>query len=65
MANPVKLYRLPAVIGLVGLSRSTLEKMVKLGQFPAPTKLGARAKAWHSEDIDAWIKSKKSKAGEL
>jgi prophage regulatory protein len=59
MTSHVKLYRLPAVISLVGLSRSTIEKLVKLGEFPAPVKIGERAKAWHSEDVHAWIDSKK------
>jgi prophage regulatory protein len=59
MTTSAKLYRLPTVIGLVGLSRSTIEKLVKLGEFPAPVKIGERAKAWHSEDVHAWIDSKK------
>lgn len=52
-----KLYRLPDIIRLVGLSRSTIYARIKLGDFPAPTPIfnGGRAVAWRSADITAWL----------
>jgi prophage regulatory protein len=52
---PVKFYRLPQVIEIACLSRSTIYRLIGMGQFPAPVKLGLRATAWRVEDVDAWI----------
>ena len=49
------LAKLPAVMNATGLSRSTLYARVKLGEFPAPVKLGARSVAWSVIDIRSWI----------
>jgi prophage regulatory protein len=58
MDNQVSLLRLPEVIGRVGLSRSTIYLYIEQGRFPKPIKLGSRAVAWNSEDIDVWIQEK-------
>lgn len=54
---PVRLYRLPDVLRLTGLSKSTVYARVKTGEFPAPAPIfrGGRAVAWRSEDITGWI----------
>ena len=49
------LAKLPAVLNATGLSRSTLYARVKLGEFPAPVKLGERSVAWPVESVRAWI----------
>lgn len=56
----IKLYRLPEVLGLVGLSRSTIYRLMDDGAFPIPVKLGQRAVAWRSVDVHAWIESRQS-----
>lgn len=39
----------------VGLSRTTLWKMVKAGSFPSPVKLGGtRRIAWFDDEIRQW-----------
>ena len=50
-----KVLRLPAVIELSGLSRSTIYRLIKLGKFPAPVRIGEAATAWLPADIDAWF----------
>lgn len=53
------LMRRKAVEAQTGLARSTLYKLVKAGNFPAPVKLtGTRAVAWSSCAVDAWIASR-------
>jgi prophage regulatory protein len=47
--------KLPAVLTATGLSRSTLYSRVKVGDFPAPVKLGARSVAWPVESVREWI----------
>ena len=39
----------------VSLSRSGIYGMVKLGSFPAPQRIGAKAVRWRSSTIQAWI----------
>lgn len=52
---PTKFIRRPEVESLVQLSRSTIYLMIQRGEFPAPVKLGRRAVAWRTEDVDDWI----------
>lgn len=49
------LLRLPEVIARVGYSRSSLYAKIREKEFPAPIKLGDRAVAWLSSDVDDWI----------
>ena len=47
--------RMPEVLKLTGLSRTTIHRMVKAGTFPPPMKLGARAVGWRAADIEEWL----------
>lgn len=47
--------RLPAVLRLIPVGRSTWWAGVKAGRYPAPVKLGARITAWRAEDLAALI----------
>jgi prophage regulatory protein len=53
--NSLSLERLPKVKTRSALSRSEIYRRIALGTFPAPVKLGERASAWDSREIDAWI----------
>lgn len=55
---PISLLRLPAVTARTGLSRATLYARIAEKSFPPPIKLGKRAVAWPSDEVDAWIASK-------
>ena len=55
---PDKLLRLPAVMELTGLGRSTIYRMMSEGDFPKPIKLGQRAIAWPADTIRDWITSR-------
>ena len=50
-----RFLRLPEVKNQVGLGRSTIYQKIKAGEFPAPISLGARAVAWTSDSISAWM----------
>lgn len=47
--------RLPAILRVFPVSRSTWWQWVKDGKAPAGTKLGPRITAWRVEDIHALI----------
>lgn len=47
-------YRLPAVIRITCLGRSTIYRLMAEGQFPRPVQLAPRAVAWRRSDIGDW-----------
>lgn len=49
--------RLPEVLKLYPVSRSTWWAGVRAGRFPQPVKIGERCTAWRAEDIRALIES--------
>lgn len=49
------LERLPSVKKRTGKSRTTIYRDIAAGTFPRPLKIGERASAWDSREVDAWI----------
>ena len=47
--------KLPGLMSVTKLSRSTIYAEVKKGKFPAPIKLSERSVAWPVESVRAWI----------
>ena len=47
--------RLPTVLSLIPISKSSLYAGIKKGTYPAPVKLSERTSAWRVEDILAFI----------
>lgn len=54
----IGVLRLPQVIQLVGLSRSSIYLLIQRGLFPKPVQLSLRAVAWRQADIEAWLASR-------
>jgi prophage regulatory protein len=48
---------MPTIEAQTGLSKTEIYRRIRQGDFPAPIKLGARAVAWPSSAIEAWIAS--------
>ena len=61
--QPRRLLRLPEVKHQVGLGRTEIYRRIKIGEFPAPISLGARAVAWTSDSIETWISARIKAAG--
>lgn len=53
----VGFVRLPQVLSVFPVSRSTWWAGCKSGRFPKPVKLSPRVTAWRAEDIHALISS--------
>lgn len=49
-----RLLRRQEVQQETGLSRSSIYRLMDEGKFPRPRRMGARAVAWPSAEIDAW-----------
>ena len=47
--------RLPAVLAIIPVSKSTWWSGIKSGRYPKPVKLGERITAWRVEDIRGLI----------
>lgn len=50
-----KIYRLPDVKAVTGLSRSSIYAFIAGGKFPPPLKLGTRSSGWLESEIDDWL----------
>lgn len=57
---PRVLARLPTVLKITGLGRSTIYRWIADGSFPPPVRLGPRAVAWRWSDLDRWTQSRDS-----
>jgi prophage regulatory protein len=49
-----KIYRLPEVMSLTGLSRSSIYLRISVQEFPKPIKIGRRAVGWPEDSLIAW-----------
>lgn len=50
-----RIMRLPEVIRITGMCKSSIYKAVGKGRFPKPRKLGQRAVGWLSDDVSQWL----------
>jgi prophage regulatory protein len=50
--------RLPEVAVQSGLSKTTIYRLIKTGDFPAPKRIGPRASAWLSSTVTHWKASR-------
>ena len=58
-----RMMRTPEVVNLTGLSKTTIWRRVRSGDFPIPVKLGgpaARSVGWRATDVQEWIDSRPS-----
>lgn len=55
------LIRFQAVKDLSGLSRSTVDRLEKAGQFPHRVLISPNAVAWHRFEVLNWIQSRRGR----
>jgi prophage regulatory protein len=53
-----KVMNLNDVLATLGISKSTLYRLISAGQFPKPFKLSERLNGWRVEVVEAWLMSK-------
>lgn len=46
------------LMAIVGKSRATLARWVRMGIFPPPRQLGPNSKAWSRGDVEKWLRSR-------
>lgn len=57
-ATNFDLWKLPTVIAKTTLSEPSIYRLMKQGVFPKPIKIGLRAVAWKSTEVEAFIASR-------
>ena len=50
--------RMPGVVRLTGLGRSTIYRLMAAHNFPDPVRLSKRAIGWRRSDLELWGKSR-------
>lgn len=50
--------RMPTVMRMTGLGRSTIYRLIADQKFPCPVRLGPRAVAWRRSDLDRWSEAR-------
>jgi prophage regulatory protein len=57
-AAPARLLAVKTVAGLTSLSRHSIYRLAKQGDFPTPVQVGPRRVAWRQSDVTAWLESR-------
>jgi prophage regulatory protein len=57
-APSFKLLRFPAVRERTGLSRTTIWRLERHGEFPKHRRISANTVAWVEDEVMSWIRSK-------
>ena len=59
--NSVKLLRLPAVMEVTGISRSSVYRLVQENKFPKPVHVAVpKMTVWPSDVIEQWVQDQLS-----
>lgn len=58
METESTLWKRKKVEDLIGVTTTTLYRMMSKGAFPRPVRIGLRAVRWREEDILAWLNSR-------
>ena len=57
MATP-RILRRGDVLRLTRLSKATINRQIKAGNFPAPVKLSIRAVGWYEDEVVEWMEGR-------
>ncbi|WP_458251066.1 helix-turn-helix transcriptional regulator [Geobacter anodireducens] len=52
-----RMIRLPEILNLTGVSRSTIWRWIKAGYFPRPVRMSPGTIGWKSTDVLDWLAS--------
>ena len=59
----MRALRWPEVRERIGLSRPTIWRLEKAGQFPKRRRLTANAVGWIEADVEEWVRSRETGMG--
>lgn len=58
IADELRILRVKDVTRRTGLSRTTLWRLERVGEFPARRRLSSNAVGWIAAEVDAWIRAR-------
>jgi len=61
---PERFLRIGDVVALTGLSKSGVYAAAANGTFPPQHKIGRRAVAWRSSQVERWMQERVAEAGD-
>jgi len=53
-----RILRIKEVVDLTGLSRTTIWRKERAGEFPARVRLGENSVGWRVSEVNGWVKTK-------
>ena len=53
-----RILRLPEVVEVTGLSRSSIYRLIGIDEFPRQRRLGPRSSGWRMSDVEQWLASR-------
>ncbi len=56
-----KLIRVAAVVEQTGMSRSSIDRLEKAGQFPKRVQISTRAIGWYEAAVMDWVENRQTK----
>ena len=63
VAPPTRILRVPVVCERTGLSRTSLWRLTRRGDFPASRQLSPGTVGWLEHEVEAWLASRPIKTG--
>ena len=64
MSDRDRLLTRTEVESRVGLTKTTIYRLMRGGRFPEPLKISTRAVRWSASEIEAWLASRPRASGE-
>jgi len=58
--SQVQMCRIGNVCRLTGLSKPTIYRLIRRGEFPRPVRLSLRASGWLLSDVESFVLSRQS-----
>ena len=55
---PIRVLRMPEVLSMTGICKSSIYQQIANGAFPKQLNLGPRSVGWNSKEIEEWIQKK-------
>lgn len=60
--SPIGIYRKSDVLALIGVSATTLWRMVKSGDFPTSFRISPGLVGWDAADVHLWIEERRHRS---
>lgn len=61
----MQMLRIKQVVAMTGLSRMTIYRLEKGGDFPSRRQLGSNSVAWLATEVSTWIESRPIRCNRL